>query len=947
MAAIWEFLKHGIEALNVGIEAKHGYLHLVEHFKERLRDDKLPANGELRLAVEESLLEAARAFALGVNEQLDPKPTLLQAVGSYLNDLDSRRPILERLKVSGSDWVKELLEESNRAHGKHGIAAEFILDENEVTTLLLNKAPEEFEKRVTAAFADWLNRRVQNAAKPSCVDGFLANGWPLEKDGQKRITFYEAFALFFREQLKTKEKVFKILVAETLADMRRDMKAMREDVKWLRAAKADLNPAQFAGLKQIVESLQPTFEQFQKWLDERLARIEGLLIEIKADVGEVKATTHRIESKLDDALNVKRDIPRTHNLRTPVPLFGRDKDLEVLLDGITRQRTASVAISGVHGLGGVGKTELALTLAQRLAPQFPDAQIMLDLRGFDPDKRAPLAVEEVLSQIILAFHPQARLPDDLANLQELYRTVLAQAGRVLLLFDNAFSAAQLMAAVPPPNCLLLTTSRNHFVLPGLPMVTRDLNSLLPAQSQAMLLDRASRLGDQAAHAAKLCGHLPLPLRTFADTVAGNRVIPVADLIARLEAHAADLTPQDAAFQTSYDLLPDPLPARWLALGVFVGDFDLHAAQAVWDESSRETALAAMQSLVDASLVEFDEGKGRFRLHDLVREFCLKKLDAAVLDSARLAHARHYCEVLRETNELYLKGRDSVLRGLSLFDTESANIQTGQAFAATHWVEFDIACKVCTSYGIVAKHILRLRLHLRRQLEWLEAALLCAQRTGDRNGQAEAVGEMGVSHKNLGDAKTAIPLLEQQLVICRELGNRNGQGVALVNLGSAYSNLGDARKAIKLYEQALVVMREIGDRRGEGANLGNLGLAHAALGDARKAIEFYEQHLNITREIGDRRGEGNALGNLGVAHKNLGDVSKAIEFYEQALVIDREIGDRRGEGNDLWNSALAHDSLGNRAEAVPRAEAALRIFEAIEHPNATKVRAKLAEWRGQA
>ena len=117
-----------------------------------------------------------------------------------------------------------------------------------------------------------------------------------------------------------------------------------------------------------------------------------------------------------------------------------------------------------------------------------------------------------------------------------------------------------------------------------------------------------------------------------------------------------------------------------------------------------------------------------------------------------------------------------------------------------------------------------------------------------------------------------------------------------------------------------------------------------MGDARKAIEFYEQHLVIGREIGDRLGEGNALGNLGSAYANLGDVRKAMEFFEQALLITRETGDRRGEANSLWNSALALEKLGGQAQAIARAEAALRIYEAIEDPNAAKGRARLAEWR---
>ena len=79
---------------------------------------------------------------------------------------------------------------------------------------------------------------------------------------------------------------------------------------------------------------------------------------------------------------------------------------------------------------------------------------------------------------------------------------------------------------------------------------------------------------------------------------------------------------------------------------------------------------------------------------------------------------------------------------------------------------------------------------------------------------------------------------------------------------------------------------------------------------------------------------------------MGDARKAIEFHKQALVISREIGDRHGEGSDLWNSALALNKLGEREQAIASAEAALKILEAIEDPDAAKVRAQLAEWRGQ-
>lgn len=240
-----------------------------------------------------------------------------------------------------------------------------------------------------------------------------------------------------------------------------------------------------------------------------------------------------------------------------------------------------------------------------------------------------------------------------------------------------------------------------------------------------------------------------------------------------------------------------------------------------------------------------------------------------------------------------------------------------------------------------------RAHPAERIAWFEKITAAARRLGDKRGELSDLIELGNAKLDTGDARGAIPHYDAALARARELDDRRGEGAALGNLGNAYADLGDARKAIEFHEQALVIDREIGDRRGEGAALGNLGLAYADLGDARKAIEFYEQCLKLLREIGDRCGEGNTLGNLGIAYKNLGDARKAIEFYEQQLKIACEIGDRRGEGAALFNAALALDQLGNRAQALARAEAALQIFESIEDPNAAKVRAQLAQWRGEA
>jgi tetratricopeptide (TPR) repeat protein len=723
-------------------------------------------------------------------------------------------------------------------------------------------------------------------------------------------------------------------------------------------------------------------------------------------------------------------LSKLHQLPPPPAIFtGRDNDLADLEKQLVSTHTAGAAISGVRaglqGMGGVGKSALAIVLAHRLKDRYPDAQLFLNLRGADPEHRPPVAPAEAMRDIILAFHPTAQPPEQLDALTRTYHGVLADAGRVLLLLDNAADAAQVQPLLPPPNCVLLVTSRAQFTLPGL--AARHLDCLAPEKSRELLLRLASRLGEHADDAAKLCGHLPLALEVFAGAVNDKKLYPVPELLDRLRARKDKLAPVEAAFELSCELLAEEMRRRWVLLTVFPASFDLRAAAAVLESPhdayaanrdhepavgalpsspallpggegsvvlpagaerfmGREmnSARDAMQALVNASLVEWNEAAGRFHLHDLVRQFCESKLDAAAHTAARLRHARHYCAVGDEADALYLRGGDQVLRGLELFDRERAHLEAAFAWLQSQRDRDPAALLVSLVDAVV--YTSELRFHPRQRIRWQEGQRDAARLTGNRQAEGSALGNLGLAYAALGDARKAIEFYEQRLVIAREIGDRRGEGADLGNLGLAYARLGDERKAIEFHEQYLVIAREIGDRRGEGNALGNLGTAYAALGDARKAIEFYEQRLVIAREIGDRHGEGNALGNLGnayadlgdarkaiefyeqclklhreigdrqgegndlgnlgLAYAALGDARKAIEFYEQALVIDREIGDRRGEGTDLWNSAIAFDQLGDRAQAIARAEAALRIYEAIEDPNAAKVRKQLAKWRGR-
>ena len=674
-----------------------------------------------------------------------------------------------------------------------------------------------------------------------------------------------------------------------------------------------------------------------------------------------------------------------HQLPSAPPAFtGREQELRDLETALARQGNIGAAISasgaGIQGMGGVGKTALATILAHQLKDKYLDAQICLNLRGFDPTGRKPMPPAEAMQSIIHFFQPEAKLPETAEDLTRLYISVLNDAGRVLLFLDNAANVEQIQPLLPPSNCLLLVTSRNQFSLPGL--ATRNIDCLPPEKSRELLLKLTDRFkGYEATTAAELCGHLPLALEVFAGMVNEKTLHPVEELVARLQKQDEKLGKVEAAFQVSYDLLEEPLRRCWTLLAIFPTNFDLPAAAAIW-EMKTESSRDIMEALLKGSLVQTDEAKVRFRLHDLVRQFCNGKLRNAERDAAMMRYARHYTKDADEAQQLYLKGGENVLRGLELFDRERVHIEATFEWLAPRRDEASAALLLSLMNAIA--HASDLRFHPRQRIRWLdtqrqaacitknrraesaalgnlglafadlgeprkaiefhEQALVIDRKIGDRRGEGQDLGNLGSAYADLGEPRKAIECFEQRLVIAREVGDRRGEGTALGNLGSASFDLDKPRKAIEFYEQQLVITREIGDRRGEGNALWGLGISYRHLGERRKAMEFYEQQLVITREIGDRYGEGNALDNLGLAYDDLGEPRKAIEFYEQALIIDREIGNRLGEGNALFNSALVLDELNDHAQAIARAEAALQIFVAIENPTAAKVRALLEKWK---
>lgn len=315
----------------------------------------------------------------------------------------------------------------------------------------------------------------------------------------------------------------------------------------------------------------------------------------------------------------------------PSDFIGREKLIEDLLKDFEQHQGAT--ITGLAGMGGIGKTALGLVLAHKIAEKYPDAQIFLDLKG----TTNPLSKFDIIRHVVLSLEPEVNLNglDDVALIST-YRSVL-YGKKCLIFLDNAKSADQIAYLDPPETCALLVTSRGNFAIPGLS--TRHIDMLNESDAQSFLISLCERIDNKASEIAKICGYLPLALRIAGSFLKVNKDWSVDNYVAQLHnkknrlktlqrsRESAELFSEPdiiATFELSYRQLTTTEQMRWCALSIFPASFSLMAAAWIWEtEESRVQNL--LSRLCRFSLLEYDEAAKKYKFHDLLAEFAAARL----------------------------------------------------------------------------------------------------------------------------------------------------------------------------------------------------------------------------------------------------------------------------------------------------------------------------------
>jgi DNA-binding SARP family transcriptional activator/TolA-binding protein len=613
---------------------------------------------------------------------------------------------------------------------------------------------------------------------------------------------------------------------------------------------------------------------------------------------------------------------------------------------------SALVISAIGGTAGVGKTALAVQWAHRVAERFPDGQLYVNLRGYDPAE--PLLAADALAGFLRTLGvPGTDIPDRAEERARLYRSRLA-GRRVLVLLDNARDGDQVRPLLPGnPGCVVVVTSRD--TLAGLVATdgARRLGLDVLPQADAVGLLRSligGRVDDDpeaAAALAGLCAGLPLALRIAAELATARRPAPLAGLVAELAASRLDLLDAGedradvrAVFSWSYRQLPDDAATAFALTGLHPGeDLDVDAAAALTGTTAGQ-ARQVLGRLHRASLVEAS-GPGRYGMHDLLRAYARELAAARDADGwchqaltglfdYYLSAAAAAMDILYPA-EAHLRPRipssAAVLPAMpgeadarAWLDRERPNLVAVVAHCAGHgWSRH-----VTGLAGTLFRYLMT-GSHLPEADVIYRHALHAARDRGDLAAEASALNALGGIGMLKGDYRDAVGRYQAALERYRRGEDSSGAARVLHNLGEIEHSLHNDRSAADYHRQAIAAYDATGDSLGAARALADLATAEIQLGCYDQAAEHLRRALPVLREARDQVREAGTLGRIGELSLYRGQLTQAAALFEQALAISRRIGYPNGVADQQLNLGEVSLRQGRHQQAIDYLRQALAQY----------------------
>jgi tetratricopeptide (TPR) repeat protein len=638
---------------------------------------------------------------------------------------------------------------------------------------------------------------------------------------------------------------------------------------------------------------------------------------------------------------------------------GRTSELRALDEALDATDAGdTVTILAIDGMAGVGKTALAVHWAHRVVERFPDGQLYVNLRGFDPTG-PPVTPAEAVRGFLDAFGlPAERIPESPEAQAALYRSLLA-GRRMCVVLDNARDAGHVRPLVPGgPGCAVIVTSRNRLTAlaaGGARLLTLGL--LTGTEARQLLAHRLGgrRISAEPRAAAEIidsCARLPLALGIATAHAAGHPAFPLSTLAEELRGTRGRLAALDggepaanarAVFSWSYDQLDAGAARMFRLLGLLPGpDITVPAAASLVGIGAAQ-ARALLDELARAHLAE-EHAPGRFALHDLLREYAADLTEdhdgPAARDAALTRVLDHYLHTAHRAALLLHPRRRPVRLG-----PPPPGVTVGEpADYAQAWAWFEaehpVLLAVVQSAAASGKDAHTWRLawtlldYLRRRGLWHDlasshrAARAAAERSRSLLGQAHAWYGLGRAQALLGRDDEAYTYLRNALRLFKELGDLPGEAHIHIGLASILSYRARHNEALFHAERALDISNAADYQQGRALALSSIGWLHTLFGDPRRGLVHCRQALVLYRRIGDRHGEGHALHGAARAYHRLERHQDAIAHLRQALTVRQEIGDRQRQAADLCLLAEAHRATGDVEAAREAWRTALDILDQL-------------------